>query len=395
MTVAADAPALGPMRDPDPGSLPAEPWVGLLGADPRPWLLASDEPAARWIALTALLDRPDADSAVVSAHTAVLADPGTRALIDRIPTWGAPLALSGHDSALFAPSILGLLADMGVRAGDHPRIGATLDAMLEGRVVDAAGDERLATFATSRVTPGGAWSALLCDSHAIAETLVRYGRADDPRVVAALERMAADLADTAQGRAWPCIAWDGFRGPGRKADLCPQVTCEALRTFAWLPEGRRPAGLDAVARTVLGSWLRRGEEKPYMFGHGFGFKTVKWPGFWYDALRLLDTIGRYPASWSDEAGRRAVAELAACLVAYNVDADGTVTPRSCSRGFEAHSFGQKKRPSGYATARVAQVLRPLGVIAEEIRAVDVLALGSSKGGTGVPRPPRGWAAAAG
>ncbi len=35
--------------------------VDLPGADPRPGLLKSKEPATRWIALTSLLDRPDED----------------------------------------------------------------------------------------------------------------------------------------------------------------------------------------------------------------------------------------------------------------------------------------------------------------------------------------------
>ena len=31
-------------------------WRRLLGADPLPWILSSDEPAARWAALTGVLD---------------------------------------------------------------------------------------------------------------------------------------------------------------------------------------------------------------------------------------------------------------------------------------------------------------------------------------------------
>jgi hypothetical protein len=369
---------------------PDEAWVSLLGADPRGWLLVSDEPAARWIALTALLDVPAGAPEAVAAHAAVLADPSTRALVERIPAWGAPIALPGHDSPHFAPNLLGILADMGLRGGDDPRIDATLDAMLDGRVADG----RFATFATSRVTPGGAWSALACDTHAIAEVLVRFGRHEDPRLTAALDVMLAGIADTAQGEAWPCVPWEGFRGPGRKGDLCPQVTLEGLRAFAFLPAHRRPPGLDAVARTALEPWLRRDARQPYMFGHGYDFKTVKWPGLWYDILRTVETLGRYPVVREDAAGRRALAELAACLVAYNVDPDGTVTPRRCSRGFEAFSFGQKQRASPFATARVAAALRPLSSLIDDIRAVDVLALASSKGGSGTPRPPRGDAARA-
>ena len=68
--------------------------------------------------------------------------------------------------------------------------------------------------------------------------------------------MAADLTATTQGRAWPCLPHPvtGFRGPGRTGDCCPQVTLEALRTFARLPRRQRPDGLLAVARVALRAW---------------------------------------------------------------------------------------------------------------------------------------------
>ncbi len=88
------------------------------------WVLASDEPAARWVVLTQLLDRPPEDPDVEAAHLSVLADRGTRDLIERLGDWEDPGPLSGHDSPAYAPNLLGLLADMGVRAGDDPRVDA-------------------------------------------------------------------------------------------------------------------------------------------------------------------------------------------------------------------------------------------------------------------------------
>ncbi len=320
-------------------------WARILPADPRPWLLGSAEPAARWIALTALLDRPPDDPEVVAAHVEVLADPGTRSLVERIPTWGAPLALPGHDSALFAPNLLELLATMGVGPGDEPRIEATLDAMLVGR----ASDGRLATFATSRVTPDGAWSALLCDTHAIVGALVRYGRGDDPAVVEALARMADGIVETTSGAAWPCVPWGGFRGPGRKGDRCPQVTLEALAAFARIPAGRRPPAIDRVARDALAPWRGRADATPYMFGHGARFKTVKWPSLWYDVLRTVETLALYPAVWDGPAADRGGPPRRR---------RARRVPRGVQRGrgrarhaailharLRGHSFGQKKAPS--------------------------------------------------
>ena len=70
------------------------------------------------------------------------------------------------------------------------------------------------------------------------------------------------------------------------------------------------------------------------------------------------------------------------LVAYHFDLDGTVTPRSCYQGFAEHSFGQKKRPSGFATARLTRLLRRFNDLAADARNIDVARLASSKGGTG-------------
>ncbi|HEX7431196.1 MAG TPA: hypothetical protein VF293_03295, partial [Candidatus Limnocylindrales bacterium] len=113
----------------------------------------------------------------------------------------------------------------------------------------------------------------------------------------------------------------------------------------------------------------------------------------YGAFALLDAVGRYPGLWRGDGALeedvRSIAEVASCLIAYNVDTDtGTVTPRSCSRGFEAFSFGQKKRPSPFATARVLAILSPFSDLANDVTSVDVLALGSSKGGSGTPVGPR-------
>jgi len=396
-----------------------ERWTALLGADPRAWLLESEEPAARWIALTHLLDRPGEDPDVVEAHDAVLADDEVRRYIGALPPWDVDTGLSGHNSPGFAPNQLSLLADMGIGAGDDPRIEELLDAMLEHQDADG----RFQSFGRLRRLPEPIWSSLLCDTHAITEVLVRFGRTDDARVTRSLERMAADISETSQGTAWPCVphAPTGFRGPGRKNDFCPQVTLEGLRALARLPDSRRPANILEVAGVALRAWRVRGDEKPYMFGHGRQFKTVKWPTFWYDIHEVLDTLGRYPGLWSaaDAGGERpdlaetkpsgeeapgsgssrgvealpdrrgALAELAACLIAYNFGPDGTVKPRSCYRGFETFSFGQKKMPSPLATARLCAVARRFDDLAGEIEGVDVMALGSSKGGTGTPAPPRG------
>jgi hypothetical protein len=352
------------------------------------WLLASEEPAARWVALTQLQGRTEDDPAVGAARTGMLADPATLALVERLPDWLRGDAFSGHEGPSFAPNLLNLLADMGVRAGDFDAIERVLDQMLAHQ--DASG--RFESYGALRRGDPPVWGSLLCDTHAVTEVLVRFGRQDDPRVRRGLERMALDLAPTVQGPAWPCLPHTktGWRGPGRKQDFCPMVTLQALRTFARLPSAG-PDGILDVARVTARSWRVRASEKPYMFGHGRQFKTVKWPVTWYGAYAVVDTLGRYPALWTGTGAqpedRLAVTELTACLVAYNVDSDGRVTPRSTFRGFQAYSFGQKKQPSPLATALLAAVVLRVSDLAPDIAAVDVTSLGSSKGGRGTALPP--------
>jgi hypothetical protein len=362
----------------------------MFDDDPVSWIESSPDPAARWLLLTAVLGREDDDPSVIEAHRAVVAADGTHALVDRLTGWEAGEALSGHDSPKFAPNLLSLLADMGVRRGDFEAVDATLDQMLLHQ--DPSG--RFMSFAPPRGGQAPAWGALLCDSHAIIETLVRYGHGTDARVRTGVDCMLADLADTDQGRAWPCRPdpRTGFRGPGRKADLCPQVTVEALRIAGRIPGVALRPDVVGAARVLLGVWTNRAQRRPYLFGHGRGFKTVKWPPTWYRVDAVLDAVSRFPSVWerasAHETDLQAVVEMAACLLAYNVDHNGRVTPRSTFKGFEAFTFGQKKEPSEFATARLLALLQPFASLASDVRAIDVSALTSSKGGTGTALPPQ-------
>ena len=161
------------------------------------------------------------------------------------------------------------------------------------------------------------------------------------------------------GRCWATAGW---RGPGRKGDFCPMVTLQALRTFARLGPDRQPEGLLEVAGVSLRAWRERASERPYQFAHGRRFRAGKWPATWYTALTALDALSRYPALWRhDPVGQeaRALGELAAALVENAVAPAGTVTPVSAYRGFESYSFGQKRQPSAFATARTFAVLHRL------------------------------------
>ncbi len=346
--------------------------------------------AARWLTLTAVLDLPAADDRVTAAHAAVLADPLTADLLDRLGPWDTERRISGHDRPEFAPNLITLLFDRGVTAADDARLAACLTSMLEHQ----AEDGRFLALGRAKVSDEPVWAALPCDAHAILEVLARAGHGDDPRVGAAYARVAADLSGTAQGLGWRCLPdpAQGFRGPGRTGDCCPQVTLEALRAFSHLPPAERPRTLPEAARTVLGIWRNRAHEHPYQFGHGRSFKEGKWPPTWYSALAVVETLGRYPQVWDGpgaaDPDRTAMAELAACLAAYCVDDQGRVAPHSVFTGFGTHDFGRRGQPAEFAAAQVLRALHRMRPLAGQIDAVDVLVLASAKGGTGTPLPPR-------
>ncbi|MDZ4169639.1 MAG: winged helix DNA-binding domain-containing protein [Coriobacteriia bacterium] len=354
--------------------------AGVLPADPLPWIMGSGEPIATWLVLTEVLGRDAGDPSVVAARLQVVGDPAVRTLIAELPAWGSSGSVSDHHNPLFAPNRLGLLADLGVRAGDDDSLDALLDAMLSSR--DRHGRFVIPESLAARPKPER--GAVTCDSNAILDVALRLGRSNDARVTAALKRLAGDSSESPQGRGWRCLPEKRplIDFTVRRTDACPQVTLEAARALAHVPADQRPAWASDAARTLLAFWRLRAEERPYDFGHGYQFKTVKWPSFWYDALAVLDVVSRFPEVWDggadDDADAIATAQIAAALVSHNVGADGRVSPVRTHCGFGRFSFGRRGEPSPYATARVLAVLARLAPLAGRIAAVDVAALPSSR-----------------
>ena len=110
---------------------------------------------------------------------------------------------------------------------------------------------------------------------------------------------------------------------------------------------------------------------------------------WVTLTRLLDL----PRD-SHEVSSAHAAVLADAGAAYLVDRlpdwESTDISGHNQAGFAPNlvSLGQKKRPSPFATAHLCAVLRRFEDLADDIAAVDVTLLTSSKGGTGLALPPR-------
>ncbi|MHA1781303.1 MAG: hypothetical protein ACTSYL_10645, partial [Candidatus Thorarchaeota archaeon] len=170
----------------------------------------------------------------------------------------------------------------------------------------------------------------------------------------ALAHIATNLKETSQGIAWKCEpnSVSGARGPGRKADLCPQVTLEALRLFSYLPEESRPSELITAGLTLLDCWNHRNEHRPYMFGHGFRFRKLRPPFFWYNIGEVLDALSRYP----DFVQHSAFQEMLS-IVLSKADECGRFIPESIYRKFKGWSFGQKEEWSPWTTFYICRILK--------------------------------------
>lgn len=356
---------------------------GCLGGDPLPWILDSGEPIAVWQTLTGVLDLPEDASEVKAAHARVVEDQAVRSLVSAVvQTRATPLVR--HDDSLYLPGRLRLLADFGVARGEF----AELDTLLEGLLGEQERGMRSASPAAVRPKPDA--GSRYCDAVPMAAALLRFGLGGDDRSVRAVTTALRGIVRTSDAAGWRCVPERrGMLALARRGPVCPQLQVEGLRLASLLPESQRPATVRLV-RAQLGAWRMRAEMRPYGFGHGYQFKTVRWPSLWYDALAVVDAVGRFAEAFAGDdalADRQALAEIAACLIAYNVGVDGRVTPVRVYPGYPDFSFGRKDGPSPFATVRVLSTLVRIADLAEEIAAVDVSGLASSRGGRAVPTPP--------
>ena len=205
-------------------------WITYLPSDPRNSLLQSKESFTVLRTLVDLLDFPLSHQLVKQVKEMVLADEMIQNLIQCLPPDWASYLVKGHQKADYPPSVLLLLFDFGITKNDFPNIEKLLNQML--KLQDADGRfQSLAMFPRSKPAIGSSF----CDTHIIAETLILGGYDRNEEIRKATMFIADQLKETSQGIAWKCEpnSESKARGPGRKDDICPQVTLEALRVFSF------------------------------------------------------------------------------------------------------------------------------------------------------------------
>ena len=324
-------------------------WIRSLNGDPRTNLINCEESFTRYRTLVDLLSIPKTDTIVQDQRELVLADERVKLLINNLPSDWSNYLVKGHQKVDYPPSVLLLLFDFGVKPNDNSHIENILNQMRtlqdeEGRFLS------LAKFPTKQPAVGSS----LCDTHIITEVLQRGGYSDTTEVRKALSFVSDQLKTTNQGIAWKCEpnSASRARGPGRKEDICPQVTLEALRLFSLIPEDKRPKELITAGKSLLSCWDRRKESRPYLFGHGSRFKKLRPPFFWYNIGEVLDTMSQYQILTKEDSFKEMLS-----LVVSKADNAGQFTPESIYRDFKNWSFGQKNEWSPWTTLYICRILQ--------------------------------------
>jgi hypothetical protein len=320
-----------------------------LPADPRRRLTQSEEPFTVYRTLVDLLDFPKTHSVVREVRKSVLADERIQELVQNLPNNWASYLVKGHQRPDYPPSVLLLLFDFGVEKEDFPEIEKLLSQMLKLQDIEGR-FQSLAQFPRSKPMIG----SNLCDTHIITEVLLCGGYDETEEIGKSLEFIRTHLKETSQGIAWKCEpnSVSKARGPGRKDDICPQVTLEALRLFSHLPKKKHPENLINAGRTLLRCYEKSKENRPYMFGHGSQFKKLRPPFFWYNIGEVLDTTSRYSELFQESSFQDMFSR-----VITKADDNGMFTPESIYLPLKKWSFGQKKVESPWLTLYISRILK--------------------------------------
>lgn len=316
-------------------------------ANPRSWVLGSDEPWARYRALLDLENLSSDSGPVVAARDDLLSRPMVGDLLKRAAEWpGYPL--KRHNDAAHPLYAIATLADFGLRREDHgiDTLGADIMSHFDGEGFETL--VWLPKFLTKE-DDAESWAWMLCDAPTLLYSLLAFGFGSHPDVVTAV----AALVSRASDDAWRCGAAESipkFSGPGRRDDTCPIATTYALKVLSLVPEQFDSAAVASGIEALLTHWDNQKEYKLKMFGIGTDFRKLKYPYVWYDILHVTDVLSRFAKARRDPRLIEMVAEIAS-----QADEDGRYCAGSMYRAWKDWSFADKKQPSPWLTMLVLRI----------------------------------------
>ena len=225
-----------------------EAWRQALGADPLPWLLGTEDPAVRYLALRDLCSEGEDSPQVRRARKAAMrADPIAAILAAQNPDgfWEKPGAgyARKYTGTVWSVMFLGQLgAD-----GSDPRVRAACGYVL-GHAQTSSGGFGASGSLSERPPPPSA--ALHCLNGNLLRSLIALGWLDDERVQRAVAWEASAITGVGHERYYASgTSGPGFRCAANGREPCGWGATKAMHALALIPPPRRTRAVrEAVAR---------------------------------------------------------------------------------------------------------------------------------------------------
>ena len=314
----------------------ASSWRAHLQADPVPWLLEAENPAARYLTLRDILDRPAGDPDLLAAQAAIPDYAPMADLLARQKRDGywvkRDYYLPKHNGTFWVLCVLG---DLGLTA-EHPQIRQSCNFMFSFQREHGPFCRRRRVAGKGIVWDGQPGP---CTHARIVRFLVQFGYGDDPRLRAAIDWLLASQRSDGM--------WDCGR-PTRPG--CLRATHDVLRVAAI---DARAAADPAIARAaaavrdlLMGSGMHR-------YHVGIPWTTLQWPPFDYSLPTTLHSLARLGYTVADPK----LAEATDYLLSRQLEDGSWPLDQTSSR--PPFDPGPPGKPSKWVTLEVLQALKLL------------------------------------
>jgi hypothetical protein len=256
-------------------------------------------------------------------------------LLNECRKWPEP-SLSRHNDVKHIIHKICLLLDFGLDINDEG-ISGIVDQILKHQDNKGA---FLSTLLIPKAYGGSdepALQWLMCDFPILLYILVYLGFKENAQVKKAIEF----LKNITDENGWHCLgSVEKFRGPGRKADHCPNGTLLALKVFSLLPEYHSESFVTNGIDSILSQWINRKERKIYMFAMGTDFRKLKYPNHWFDIVNICRILSKF--EYAKKSG--SFVEMLQIINDKQLSNGGFV-PETVYTEYKGWDFGQKKEAS--------------------------------------------------
>lgn len=323
-----------------------------LRTDVLNWLLEPADPSIRYWALQTLQDKSNSHPDVQAAQEAIMGSPAVKAILAaQAPEgyWNKPDSMYLPKYTATTHSLL-ILAELGAKR--TPAIARGMELLFKFQL-----DSGHFTTVQPRTKRGYA-SPLIdggCFTGNILYYAIHFGYLKDPRIQRTIEFLIK--AHSAKDGGWPCRSYPINRA-GVFPTNCYMGMMKVLRGLAAIPEGQRPAPVQAILKKDVELTLENhifrylrapdGSRKAKPGWTRFGFPLF----YQSDALEVLDTLTRLNVR--DERMQNAID-----LVEANRGPEGKWRLQNTFNGKMWHDIDVKGQPSKWITLRALRVLHRL------------------------------------